>query len=558
MSKYTFSTTPKIYNRRTQFDLSFDTMGSLSIGRLVPIYCQEVVPGDFFKIEDTPVLRISSNFVKPIFANMSAQVYYFFVPNRLCYDKSEQVFGEAKPSAYHNPDSVEYPVVGLASGHSNHNIVVNSLADYFGLELSANAEQGSAEVGYRHDINILPFRGFAKIYNTWFRDQNSIDEIFVNTGETADNEYFNANEFAPDNYMGMPPKVSKYHDYFTSALPNTQKGLEASVSVSGFVPLSTTENVTSFGSVSPLLDIGFVDNTSLSYPLYVQPNTPTGTTADLGVDKFEGQTKSITDKIKGSNLGVQLDSSSINVNDLRYAFQLQKMLEREARSGSRYNEILLSQWGVVSPDSRLQLPEFLGGGRVPIQIQQVIQTAPNTTGDNAVGDLSAYSLSVGKLNVSKAFVEHGFIIGVMCIRQEHIYSQGIERFWSRKRKLDYYNPVFANIGEQPIYTKELYAKAEPTRVFGYGEAWADYRYRPNKVVGQLRPGELMAIWSSADNYQNQPVLSKDFLEETPRYIDRSLAIESTAQDQFIYHIHHKVKAIREMPLYSVPSLIDHN
>lgn len=550
MGKYSFSTTPKILNRRTQFDLSYDVMGSTSLGRLIPVYLQEIVPGDFFSVEDTPVLRVSSNFVKPIFANMSAQVYYFFVPNRIVYDKSEQVFGDSKPSAYFSPDLAQYPVCPLVNDEDKHIVQSKTIADYFGLEYS------NPGVGYRHDISLLPFRGFAKIYNTWFRDQNSIDEIFVQTGEAVPSERLNINAFSPNNYTGKCPMVSKYHDYFTSALPNAQKGLEANVSISGFSPLVTNPNVYSFGSSNPILQMPFATN-GASYSLYASGGT--GATNDATFGVMQGQPQSGTGTpITGSNLGIRLDNSTINVNDLRYAFQLQKMLEREARGGSRYNEILLSQWGVVSPDSRLQLPEFLGGGRVPIQIQQVIQTAPGAQATNEVGDLSAYSLSVGKLKISKAFVEHGFLIGVMCIRQEHIYSQGIERFWGRRKRLDYYNPVFANIGEQPIYTKELFAKADGEQVFGYGEAWADYRYRPNKVVGELRPGERQGIWSSADNYENEPVLGKEFLEETPRYIDRSLAVESTAQDQFIYHIHHKVKAIREMPLYSVPSLIDHN
>ncbi|WP_214282020.1 major capsid protein, partial [Escherichia coli] len=258
------------------------------------------------------------------------------------------------------------------------------------------------------------------------------------------------------------------------------------------------------------------------------------------------------------------DMTVANVNDLRFAFQLQKMLEKDARGGTRYREYLQSHFGVTSPDSRMQVPEFLGGARLPVSIEQVEQTTPGE-GANTVGQVGAYSLSNGRSGFTKGFVEHGFVIGVLCVRQHHTYQQGIEKFWTRNKRTDFYDPVFANIGEQPIYQSELYYDNSDTAdysntVFGYQEAWADYRYKPSRISGELRSTATnsMDIWHLGDNYANAPILGNQFLSETTEYLDRALAVPSTTANQFIIDIYTENEMIRPMPVYSVPGLIDHH
>jgi hypothetical protein len=260
------------------------------------------------------------------------------------------------------------------------------------------------------------------------------------------------------------------------------------------------------------------------------------------------------------NLGVAVNP--ISVNDLRLAFQTQKMLEKDARGGTRYREYILSHFGVSVADSRVQVPEFLGGKRTPLNVQQVAQTSQATT-DSPLASLGAYSLSFGQSGFSKGFTEHGYIIGVMCLRYHHTYQQGVERFAFRKNRLDFYDPVFANIGEQPVYKKELFAGAAADSVFGYQEAWADLRYRPSRVSGQLasKATNTLDIYHFADEYVKAPTLSGGFINETDSNFARTIAIadaQSADSDQFVFDIYCQNEAIRELPVYSVPSLIDHN
>lgn len=575
--QFSFGSVPTIKARRTKFDLSYNVKTSMNVGTLYPVYLQEVVPGDTFKVDSSVVTRVTSSYLKPVMDNIYQDIYYFFVPARLVYDKWAEVFGENRHGSWANTEDVRVPRIKPYLTGGSYGFSVGSVGDYFGLpvEQFISMDDTYDFQSTRLGISILPFRAFALIWNDWFRDENNVDPCNIVKGTIGQYERCNDSEWSPTNYTGKLPKVAKFHDYFTSCLPSPQKGDAVELALaSGFVPLSATSYNPLNSKTSELqplgnpLAVGFNSALTGSIGLLSTYNASTG--KDLaGVYVSEFDTDRPTNAITHTNLGI--DSSSlqaVNVNDLRYAFQLQKLLEKDARGGTRYVEYILSHFGVTSPDARLQNPEFLGGKRIPLNVQQVAQTnAPNIAGLNdSLGSLSAYSLTNGNSRFSKGFTEHGYIIGVSCLRYKHSYQQGIEKFWTRHKRTDFYDPVFANIGEQPVYKSELYFSQhlyddeELDEPFGYNEAWADMRFRHNQITGQMRSSveNSLDIWHFADQYESVPYLNQEFIEETPIYVNRTLAVDSDVQDQFIVDIYHKVEAIREMPLYSIPGLIDHH
>lgn len=548
-NKFSFSNAPSIKARRTKFDLSFGTKTSFNIGELVPVYLQEIYPGDTFKVDTSFVARLSNPFLRPVMDNLYLDTYYFYVPSRLLFDKWEKVFG-ASDNAWAELEPVEVPVVP-----GNSNPYSKTVGDYLGLPVVPS----NGDAGAFGNVSVLPFRAFAKIYDAWFRDENNIDPMLIQTGDVGTYERFNEYAWSPSNYFGRLPKVSKFHDYFTSALPSPQKGDAVELTVGHVLPvtgassLHSTQLAVKFGST-------FLPGTVTGSVLGIDSNSNT-----VVKEVVNDAIASTGHNINRTNLVV--DSRGLNnlsVNDLRYGLALQRMLEADARGGTRYIEYIYSHFGVVSPDARLQRPEYLTGSRQPLNIQQVANTNSVGDYDRALGQLGAYSLTNGKAYFSKSFVEHGFVIGVMCARYKHTYQQGVEKFWTRRKRTDFYDPVFANIGEQPIMTTELYnmddgsLADDQNTVFGYNEAWADLRYRPNKVTGQMRSTitNSLDIWHFADKYSNAPVLSQDFLEETSLFVDRTLSVDSNQVDPLILDLYFKVDAIRELPLYSIPSITE--
>lgn len=597
-SNYVFGSVPMIRASRSKFDLSFTHKTSGNVGKLYPFFCQEVYPGDTFKTKSTILARLNSAYLRPVMDNLFLDQYFFFVPSRLVFNKFAQVFGENKESAWavKNPPSIPCFQNTEATGNiALHDNVCAYLYLPVGEDLKENIK----------DISLLPARAFALIYDEWFRDENNIQPMNIQKGDAVASEKLNNNSWSENNYLGKCPSVAKFHDYFTSCLPTPQKGDPVEVGTVAvpqrFLPVTTYDlpPVNEMSSTMKTSDTIFPDNEhsrkflddlGLPYNSPISTFNPVGGSLGFNTRRLSGQggfqepmpgavginargtlsrAESSTtfglDLGQPANLiaydpGVALGSTS--VNDLRLAFQTQKMLEKDARGGTRYREYILSHFGVSVADSRVQVPEFLGGKRSPLNVQQVAQTSQAST-DSPLASLGAYSLSFGQSGFSKGFTEHGYIIGVMCLRYHHTYQQGVERFAFRKNRLDFYDPVFANIGEQPVYKKELFAGAAADDVFGYQEAWADLRKRQSRVSGQLasKATNTLDIYHFADEYANAPVLSEGFINETDSNFARTIAIanaESADADQFVFDIYCQNEAIRELPVYSVPSLIDHN
>lgn len=584
-SNFVFGSVPMIRASRSRFDLSQSIKTSGNVGKLYPFFCQEVYPGDTFKINSTILSRLSSSYLRPVMDNLFLDQYFFFVPSRLVFDKWAQVFGENKSGKWANTTPPTVPTFQNAGSSGNialHDNVCAYINLPVGQELGDNIR----------DISILPYRAFALIYDEWFRDENNVQPMQIQKGDAASSEKLNENQWSPNNYLGKCPSVAKFHDYFTTCLPSPQKGDPVEIGTvtlpERILPVAGLGVVNGSGSIglfpyanykSLAETAGYTFGTSNQSKLGVVSmvdNTYSALTTDNAIinhtdgasdylsfgpaSTASGDGVAIPSSLAAYDPGVALGAAT--VNDLRYAFQLQKMLEKDARGGTRYREYILSHFGVSVADARVQVPEFLGGKRSPLNVQQVAQTSQNTA-DSSLASLGAYSLSFGKAGFSKGFTEHGYIIGCMCLRYHHTYQQGVERYAFRRERLDFYDPVFANIGEQPVYKKELFASAGKDDVFGYQEAWADLRYRPSRVSGQLasKSTNTLDIYHFGDEYASAPTLSEGFINETDSNFSRTIAIDkaqATDSDQFVFDIYIQNDAIRELPVYSVPSLIDHN
>lgn len=541
---------------RSTFDRSASVKTSFNVGDIVPFFLEEVLPGDTFNVRTSKVVRMQT-LLTPMMDNVYLDSYYFFVPNRLVWNHWKEFNGENTESAW--IPTTEYSVPQITSPSAGWS--VGTLADYFGLPTGVGGLSVSA----------LPFRAYALVMNEWFRDQNLQDPLVVPVDD-ATVVGVNTGNFVTDCAKGgLPYIAAKYHDYFTSCLPSPQKGPDVTLSVAsqGDLPVySSVASVPITDHKATMRYVGYPQNITADYS-----NLILGDKKDVGgyneanalASTMAGSGSSNTG-VAPANLWAKNSGSAIvaTINQLRMAFQIQKLYERDARGGSRYIEVLKSHFGVTSPDARLQRPEYLGGNRVPINVNQVIQQSGTGAGaDTPQGTVVGMSQTTdSNHDFMKSFTEHGYIIGVMVARYDHTYQQGIERHWSRKTRFDYYWPVFANIGEQAVLNKEIFAQgtAKDNEVFGYQEAWSDYRYKPNRVTGEMRSAyeQSLDVWHLADDYASLPSLSDSWIREDKNTVDRVLAVKSSVSDQLFADIYVSNRATRPMPMYSVPGLIDHH
>lgn len=531
---------------RSIFDRSSSLKTSFNVGDLVPFYVDEVLPGDTFDVSTSKVIRMQT-LITPVMDNLYLDTYFFFVPNRLVWSHWKEFNGENTESAWLPQTEYEIPQV---TSPANTGWTAGTVADYMGIPT------GVAGLS----VNALPFRAYALIVNEWFRDQNLQDPVDIPVDEITV-AGVNTGNYITDLYKGgMPFICGKYHDYFTSCLPSPQKGPDVSIAIGDNVPVVPSSSMNNFSNdVLKWADVGS------NPPKWTDTGTRvcgigfTGESITYNPSGAVGETS-----IYPSNLVADLSGVSVaTVNQLRMAFQIQKLYERDARGGTRYVEILKSHFGVTSPDSRQQRPEYLGGNRIPINIDQVVQTSNSADGITPQGNVTGYSQTADTHNdFIKSFTEHGFIIGLMVARYDHTYQQGLERFWSRKDRFDFYWPVLANIGEQAVLNKEIYAQGTQVddEVFGYQEAWADYRYKPNKCTCEMRSTHPTSLdsWHFGDDYEALPSLSSSWIMEDKANVDRTLAVTSSVSNQLFGDFYIKNRTTRPMPMYSIPGMIDHN
>ena len=538
---------------RSRFDRPFSHKTTFNVGQIIPFYVDEVLPGDTFDVETSRVVRMQS-LITPVMDNIYLDMYYFFVPNRIVWSHWKQFMGENTESAWIPKTEYEVPQI---TAPSESGFAVGTIADYLGVPTGVP----------NLSVNALPFRAYALICNEWFRDENLSDPLNIPVDD-ATVAGVNTGTFVTDVAKGgLPYTAAKYHDYFTSALPAPQKGPDV------LIPSATAGNypvVPLTGETVP--DDVLPDSARYTFEWFGKESAYGSNTVGTGSVAANADGTQLSSRVDGQTVGYPVINNlfavasgglGASINQLRMAFQIQKLYEKDARGGTRYIEVLKSHFGVTSPDARLQRPEYLGGNRIPININQVLQTSGTVKGNTPQGTPVGQSLTTDTHHdFKKSFVEHGFVIGVMVARYRHTYQQGLERFWNRHTRLDFYWPVFANIGEQAILNKEIYAQGtdEDEEVFGYQEAWADYRYKPDRVSSEMRSSysQSLDVWHLADDYDELPALSDSWIREDPSNVDRVLAVQSNTSAQLFADIFVMNRTTRPMPMYSIPGLIDHH
>lgn len=525
---HTFAQVPSAEHQRSSFDRSHGLKTTINSGYLYPIFCDEVLPGDTFSLHMQGFARLSTP-LKPVMDNSYFNTFFFFVPNRLLWDKWQRLMGE-QPNPGDSTDFLVPQITAPAGGWA-----VGSLSDYFGLPTGI---AGIKSISLYH-------RAYNLIWNEWFRDENLQTRAPQHIGDTED----------PDaDYTLL--RRGKRHDYFTSCLPWPQKGESVSIPLGQTAPVSARA-----ADVGPIFKTA-TGGTAIHTPAHLMFGASQASWfVENGAPTGSGQTIAAWDD-PGLTADLSL-ATSATINQLRQAFQIQRLYERDARGGTRYTEIIRSHFGVVSPDARLQRPEYLGGGQSSVLISQVAQTSASAYGaaaDTPQGNLAAFGTASlnGGHGFSKAFTEHGVIIGLVSVRADLNYQQGLDRKFSRRSRFDFYWPALSHIGEQAVLNKEIYCDgtAADEDVFGYQERYAEYRYAQSKITGEFRSTyvDSLDVWHLAQEFGTRPALNANFIEDNPPF-DRVVAVPS--EPTFIGDFWFNLRCARPMPVFGVPGMIDH-
>lgn len=535
---------------RTRFNRDQTILTTFDAGKLIPFYVDEVLPGDTFNVDTAAIIRMTTP-KYPVMDDSFIDFYYFFCPNRILWDNFKHFMGEVEETPWMPKKTYAVPQIKINGTDVKPAPDERSILDYMGVP---------TKVKKPFSINALPIRAYVKIWNEFFRDENvgnaavlKSDDAEVTYTMSTDKTDTMEKELQEAVTGGNPLPVNKFHDYFTSCLPYPQRGPEVTIGLTGAAGIQAytdtelknkvTKTINSFTSTT---DAGGTVNQRL-YDVFLWEDQPESIFVGNGTEKSQ--------YYLGADLaGVE----ATTINQLRQAISVQQYYEALARGGSRYREQVQAIWDVIISDKTVQVPEYLGGGRYHVNINQIVQTSgQQAENDTPIGETGAMSVTpINESSFTKSFEEHGFVIGVCCVRHNRSYQQGLERFWSRKDRLDYYMPQFANLGEQPVKKKEIMLTGDTTddETFGYQEAWADYRMKPNRVSGLMRSNATgtLEFWHYADNYAAVPTLSQEWMAEGKAEIARTLIVED--EPQFFGAIRVANKTTRRMPLYSVPGL----
>ena len=527
---------PEMHASRTRFNRDQTILTTFDSGKLIPFYVDEVLPGDTFNVNTTAIIRMSTP-KYPVMDDAFIDFYYFYCPNRILWDNFKHFMGEVEETPWAPKKEYTVPKINIKGTDAAPSPNERSILDYMGVP---------TKIKKQFSINALPIRAYVKIWNEFFRDENvdnaavlktddaNVDYVFGDENEvqTAENNAYKGGNLLP---------VNKFHDYFTSCMPYPQRGPDVTVPLTGNAPIKgfktaeLTEKITN--GIRPI-------------------NANVTSAGVLSIDAEQTWAIGAGGTGNRAYLGADLGSvTATTINELRKAVAVQQYYEALARGGSRYREQVQALWDVTISDKTVQIPEYLGGGRYHININQIVQTAENNK--SPLGETGAMSVTpINESSFTKSFEEHGFVIGVCCVRHNRSYQQGLERFWSREDRLDYYVPQFANLGEQPVKKKEIMLTGNATdeETFGYQEAWAEYRMKPNRVSGLMRSNATgtLDFWHYADNYSTVPTLSQGWMQEDKKEIARTLVVQN--EPKFFGAIRVANKTTRRMPLYSVPGL----